>query len=71
MRDSGGRDQRQPGSAVRREGSKIFVCSMPRKNYNPELRATAGLRGQSGQASHGHDARLGPGGSNNRLRGRL
>jgi hypothetical protein len=54
-----------------REGFRIFVCLMPRKNCNPELRARAGLRGQLGEASHGHDARLGSGRSNHRLRGCL
>ena len=37
-----------------REGFKIFVCLMPRKNCNPVLRARAGLRGHLGEASHGH-----------------
>jgi len=54
-----------------REGSKILVCLVSRKDCNPELRRRAGLRGQLREASHGYDAGLGPGRSNYWVRGRL
>jgi hypothetical protein len=54
-----------------REVFKIFICLMSRKNCNPELSTEAGLRAQLGEASHGHDGRLGSGRSDYRLRGRL